>query len=75
MDRGQRASELLNDPLLQEALQSIKNTLHDSWAETSDFAAREEMWYTLKGLLRFENYLEVTLENSKFDKAMLATED
>lgn len=69
MDRGQAAKDLLEHPLLKEALADIRETITRTWEESSDAQLREELWYSLKAANRLEMYLTTILDNQKLDLA------
>ena len=68
--RGHRAEELLSDPLLVETLDLIEQSLTQSWKESTETTAREELWYTLRGHQRFKEILTVTMESGKYQEAL-----
>ena len=68
ISRGDHAKRLLNDDLLQEALDIIEENITELWKGSDDSKSRNELWYTLKGLERFEAYLQIVLERGEFDK-------
>ena len=70
IQRGQRAKDLLADPLLSEALRVIQEALYESWVSSCDSADREEAWYTLKGLHRFELYLTTAMETGTYETTL-----
>jgi len=63
ISRGHLASELLDNPLLQETLKDIESAITEQWKNTKEHLVREELWFTLKGLDRFKMILESTVEN------------
>lgn len=69
--RGHRAEEILQDPLIVEALEGIEQALHSQWQTAVTSEAREELWYTLKGAQRFKHYLTVIVDNGVFEKALM----
>jgi hypothetical protein len=74
VSRGQRAKELMSDPLISEALQLIPDAIRDQWDETNDSSQREELWYTLQGFKRFAMYFNIVLENGMMAKRELEKE-
>ena len=66
-ERGHRAAEMLSDPLVIETLDLIEQTIIQSWKETQDVTAREDLWYTLRGHQRFKNVLQSAIENVEFE--------
>lgn len=73
-ERGQHAENLLQDPLVVDALKSIEQVLQDSWKEAPSAEIREELWYTLKGMQRFKHYFTVAIEQGKFETALMEKE-
>jgi hypothetical protein len=61
---------MLNDPTTQKVLNMIEQHLTQTWKEANDEAAREQLWYTLKGHQRFINTLEVLRDNSNLDATL-----
>ena len=74
IERGERAKELLDNPLVEEALIRIKEFLVEEWATNTDSQAREELWFTLKGLERFKNYFEAAVSSGQYDLAQYSNE-
>ena len=67
IQRGQRSKELLDDPIIVEALTKIEDTIRQTWEDTTSTEHREELWYTLKGCLRFKEYLTIAVQNGEFE--------
>ncbi len=72
--RGERAQQLLNDPLLVEAFETIEKELHDQWQNSParDAEGREKLFLTLKCLHKMHGHLVNVLESGKMAKATLA---
>ena len=68
--RGQRAKEILADPLIVETLDLIEQSLIQTWKESNEATAREDAWYTLRGHQRFINILTTTIESGEYSKAL-----
>lgn len=70
--RGQRAEQLLADPILNEAFEAVKKELFDAWATTParDTDAREWLWMLLQASTRFESIFRGIVDTGK-----LARED
>jgi hypothetical protein len=66
-ERGQRAAQLLSDPLVIETLDLIEQTIIQAWKETKEVTAREDLWYTLRGHQRFKTVLQSAIENVEFE--------
>lgn len=64
---GQRSDELLNDPVIQTALELVETTLINEWKSAQSTEVREELWYTLQGQTRFKHTLQVAIDNGKFE--------
>lgn len=69
-ERGQHAENILQDPLVVDALKSIEQVLRDSWDNATSTEVREELWYTLKGMQRFKHYFTVAIEQGEFETAL-----
>lgn len=69
--RGQRAAELLNNELLQEALDAIKAEVVKQWTDCPihDKEGKEALWQLNKVAHKFENVLK-----GYVDSGRLATE-
>ena len=68
--KGQLSKELLENPLLQETLKTIEDAIIALWSNSNDSKVREDAWFTLKGLQRFESTLKIAVENGDVDKAL-----
>ena len=73
--RGQHAASLLQDPLMVEALTAIEQTLQESWISATTTEVREELWYTLKGMQRFKQYLSLAVEQAEYETALMERTD
>lgn len=67
IEKGQAASELLANPLLKESLDTIKDAIISQWTVTADSSLRDELWFTLTGLRRFEAILINAIETGSVD--------
>ena len=63
IQRGTQAKEFLDNPLTKDTLTTIEEAIIDQWKVQVSPDAREELWYTLKGLERFKSILEQTVES------------
>lgn len=65
--RAARARQLLDDPLLQEAIASIKTEAMQAWENTAarDTEAREIAWLTVKVANRITAALEGMVDDGK----------
>jgi hypothetical protein len=75
--RGEQARRLLEDPLLQEAFDTVGGTLRDAWVATTEDATpeRERLWLMLKLLDRIRSHLAQVLETGKLADAQLAAHE
>ena len=70
-DRGHRAAQLLQDPLLIEALDLVEHELTQIWkGANTTLEQREQAWYTLRGHQRFKDILQLALETGKYDQIL-----
>lgn len=74
IQRGERARQLLQDELLQEAFATIEKGLTEQWQNSPvrDKEAREKLWLTLRCLKLVHGHLHSTLETGVMAKATLA---
>ena len=72
--RGERARELLDEPLLREALEAIEAQCFEDWRTTSprDIDSRERLWLMLQLGRRFRQHLESHIESGRLAKGRLA---
>lgn len=70
-DRGHRAAQLLQDPLLIEALDLVEHELTQIWkGANTTLETREQAWHTLRGHHRFKDILQLALETGKYDQIL-----
>jgi len=71
--RAKEARTLLENPLLAEAFQSIKNEVIEQWqkAPAHDVTGREKLWLTLKLLDKLQGTLRQTVETGKVAQATI----
>jgi hypothetical protein len=67
---GHAAKAILDNPIVEEVFNLIEKTIHDQWEESAEPQAREELWFTLQGLIRFREILQVTVDNQEFDTTL-----
>jgi hypothetical protein len=69
--RAEHAKRLLDDPLLQEALSSIRDEAIKAWEATAarDTEAREIAWLTIKVMERFKRALNSMIDDGKIAAA------
>jgi hypothetical protein len=70
IEKGIASKELLENPLLKESLDTIREAIISQWTITVDPDLREELWFTLAGTNRFETLLRNAIENGRIDLAM-----
>jgi len=73
VSRGQRAKELLEDPLLQDSLKAIRNKLLHEWENTPlrDVEGREKLFLMLKAHTELEAMLISEIETGKLASQQL----
>ena len=71
--KGQRAAELLDNPILQEAFQLLKERYHQEWlaSPARDTEGREKIWVALKVVETVQNHLHQTVEAGKFARVQI----
>lgn len=67
IERGQQAQRLLNDPLVKEALDTVRQAILASWESSTDSDTREGLWHSLKATEHFKRYFEVAIETGELD--------
>jgi hypothetical protein len=72
--RAERARELLDEPLLREALEAIEAQCFEDWRTTTprDVDSRERLWLMLQLGRRFRQHLESHIESGRLAKGRLA---
>lgn len=73
ISRGQRAKELLEDPLLQDSLKAIRNKLDTEWKNSPlrDVEGREKIFFLVKAIDELEAMLISELETGKLASEQL----
>lgn len=73
IDRGVQAKDLLDNPLLAEALSEAKRQIVEMWENTPsrDSDGREWLWLLHQSALRFEGVLKGYIDTGKIAKANL----
>lgn len=71
IQRGERAKQILNDQIVQDAFQEIEESLIEIWKDNRCTEDREELWYTLRGFQMFKQCFESTIQDGQFDRAQL----
>jgi hypothetical protein len=72
--RAERARELLDEPLLREALDAIEAQCFEDWRATTprDIDSRERLWLMMQLGRRFRQHLESHIESGRLAKGRLA---
>jgi hypothetical protein len=72
--RGERARQLLDEPLLVEAFALIEQEYHKAWQDSParDVEAREAIFLSLKNLAKVKGHLLNVMESGQIAKASLA---
>lgn len=65
IERGQRAKDLAANPLLNEALEMVRERYLKEWMETApeETSVRERLWLGLEAAKRFEAVLRTTISD------------
>jgi len=73
ISRGQRAKELLEDPLLQDSLKAIRNKLDTEWKNSPlrDVEGREKIFFLVKAIDELEAMLISEMETGKLASQQL----
>jgi len=72
--RGQNAKALLDDPLLQKALDASRLAIVDEWADTREEKGREYLWMLHRASVKFEEILFGWIQAGEIAKANLKPE-
>jgi ribosomal protein L22 len=72
--RARGAQQLLENPLLKEALDQIEAEAIAAWKATKleDTASRERLWMQVKAAQRVREVLEGAVENGRFEASRAA---
>lgn len=67
IERGNHAARLINDPLLQEAFQTVRNAIHEQWEASPlrDVEGQVALRSMLNQLRDVQAVLEVALSDGK----------
>ena len=73
ISRGQKAKELLEEPLLQDSLKAIRNKLDTEWKNSPmrDVEGREKIFFLVKAIDELEAMLISELETGKLASEQL----
>ncbi len=71
--RGELARQLLGNPLLAEAFQTIEDEVTEAWraSPARDVEGREKLWLQLKLLHKLRGQLELVVETGRAAEASL----
>lgn len=73
-DRGTKAKALLDNPLLQEALQSLENDCIAIWKNAASMDDRERAWLAMKVLERVRSHLDKVIMDGEAAATFLAAD-
>ena len=70
--REEHAQRLLNDGLLQEAFDTLREDLMNRWTHSgsTDSEARESIWLAIRLLERIENHIKSIVETGHMAKVL-----
>ncbi len=66
--RGHQAAALLDNDILKDTLQYMKQTCIDVWIRTGN----DQPWYEIKAIEKFEEHLQHIAANGRYADEMLA---
>jgi len=71
-ERERRANSLINDPLLNEAFDVLKEDLMNRWnhSGSTDLEARESIWLAMRLLDRIHGHINSIIESGHMAKMM-----
>ncbi len=71
-ERERRAQSLINDPLLNEAFDVLKEDLMNRWnhSGSTDLQARESIWLAMRLLDRIRGHLMSIVETGQMNKIL-----
>ena len=71
-EREQRAQSLINDPLLKESFDVLKEDLMNRWnhSGSTDLEARESIWLAMRLLDRIHGHINSIVETGHMAKMM-----
>ena len=71
-ERERRANSLINDPLLKEAFDVLKEDLMNRWnhSGSTDLEARESIWLAMRLLDRIRGHINSIVETGHMAKMM-----
>ena len=71
-ERERRAQSLINDPLLNEAFDVLKEDLMNRWnhSGSTDLEARESIWLAMRLLDRIHGHIQSIVDTGHMNKVM-----
>ena len=71
-ERGRRAKNLVDDPLLQESYDILREDLMNRWTHSgsTDSEARESIWLAIRLLERVEGHIKSIIETGHMNKIL-----
>lgn len=71
-ERERRAQNLLNDPLLNESFDTLREDLMNRWIHSgsTDSQAREAIWLAIRLLERIHGHIQSIVETGHMNKVM-----
>jgi len=71
-ERERRAQSLINDPLLKEAFDVLKEDLMNRWSSSgsTDLEARESIWLAMRLLDRIHGHVTSIIETGHMNKIL-----
>jgi len=74
IQRGEKAAQLLAEPLLRDAFSALQQECMDKWQNSParDAEGREKLFLMLQASLRVEKHLKSLMESGKMASATLA---
>ena len=71
-ERERRAQSLINDPLLKESFDVLKEDLMNRWnhSGSTDLEARESIWLAMRLLSRIQGHINSIVETGHMAKIM-----
>ena len=69
---AQSAHTLLENETLKDALAYLEQAYIDVWRAAKTPQARDEVWYNLRGLQRFQEHLNTVVANGRLADAQIA---
>lgn len=72
-DRGRQAQDLLEHPLLQEAMEILRSEFKEAWANSParDSEGREKLWQLHAMVGKFESHLTQVLQTGKLARLQI----